>query len=144
MALIDLNQLVKGTKQVMKINSESLGGSIEIHKISAQKMNSMVKEAKSNARKAIAEQLDIKPIELVSHMSQNEELREEVDAEFRNLLAMDMVKEATTGTQTEINDEVIENISQEVLVELMNAILDKLNEDKEEDVAESKEDDIKN
>ncbi len=142
MALINLDELIKGTKKIVKIESKALGGSIEAHKIPAQQINSLVNKAKEQARKNIAKQLDITPIELISLMSQNEELREEVDLEFRTLLAIEMVKAYTAGTQTEITDEIAQNLSQEVLTEIMNAIFEKFGA--EEGTDSDKDDDIKN
>lgn len=144
MALIDLNELVKGTKKIVKVESKTLGGSIEAHKISAQEMNSIINKAKENARKNIAKQLDITPIELISRMAQNEELREEVDTEFRTLLSIEMVKAYTSGTQTEITDEIAQNLSQDVLVEIMNAIFEKFSVGNEGITENDKDDDIKN
>lgn len=103
-------------------------------------MNSITSLARKNAVKSIAEQFDITPVELVSKMSENKDLRDEFDQEFRINLAINMVKEATSGTQTEITDEVIDNISQETLVELMNTIIEAIGVG----VDKEAEDDIKN
>lgn len=140
MALIDLEKLVKGTKKITTVKSEALGGEIEVHQIPAQKMNSITSLARKNAVKSIAEQFDITPVELVSKMSENKDLRDEFDQEFRINLAINMVKEATSGTQTEITDEVIDNISQETLVELMNTIIEAIGVGADKEA----EDDIKN
>ena len=141
MALINLNDLVKGTSKIKKVHSKKLGGDLEIHNISAIETQNAIRTAKKQSREDLQNDLGMTVPELVGKLSENEELRMELDVSYRNYLAKYMVEKQTSGTQTELTAEVLDNIDTETLQHLLDIILDALNKEQND---EDKGEDIKN